>query len=284
MENTTNTNRIPNMPPSNNKTSTTVGVIIILFGVFLLLNNLDFGFLFPDWLFSFPMILLIIGLIIGVNSKFEKKSSLILIGIGTILLLRKIFGGFNPFEILLPAVAIVIGILIINRNRRNSGFPVPPTTPTEPFVKPESKDEFDWDKRVVEIDNDTTTPLTNNVFNTAQQQYAENYLKLDAIFGSANKIILSKNFLGGTITNIFGSSVVNLLQADLTQPVVIDTFQLFGSTKIIVPPHWVISSSISSIFADVDDRRLMISHPYDDTKRIYLTGTSLFGSVTIKNS
>jgi hypothetical protein len=115
-------------------------------------------------------------------------------------------------------------------------------------------------------------------------QYAENYLKIDAIFGSSNKIILSKNFLGGTITNIFGSSVINLLQSDITQPVVVDTFQLFGSTKIIVPPHWIVTPSVSSIFGDVDDRRIMINHPYDESKKLYLTGTSLFGTVTIKNS
>jgi uncharacterized membrane protein HdeD (DUF308 family) len=103
MEKAKHTKQNPQLPPSNNKSSTTVGAIIILFGVFLLLNNLDLGFLFPNWLFSFPMILIIIGLVIGINSKFEKKSSLILITIGGVFLLRKIFDGFNPFQVLLPA-------------------------------------------------------------------------------------------------------------------------------------------------------------------------------------
>lgn len=290
MEKTTNTNQTPQLPPSNNKSSTTVGAIIILFGVFLLLNNLDLGFLFPSWLFSFPMILIIIGLVIGINSKFEKKSSWILLTIGGIFLIRKIFDGFNPFQVLFPAIAIAIGIYIINRNRRI------PTIPTPPEDMPPSHptDEFDWDRRVVDLSDVDSTSSTEQGQSTytntehtgtyQQYQYAENYLKVDAIFGNSNKIILSKNFLGGTITNIFGSSVINLLQADITQPVVIDTFQLFGSIKIIVPPHWVVTPSVSSIFGDVDDRRIMINHPYDESKRLYLTGTSLFGTVTIKNS
>ncbi|MCA5005802.1 LiaF transmembrane domain-containing protein [Sphingobacterium bovistauri] len=290
MEKTTQTNHNPQLPPSNNKSTTTVGAIIILFGIFLLLNNLDLDFLFPDWLFSFPMILIIIGLVIGINSKFEKKSSLILLTIGGVFLMRKIFDGFNPFQILFPAIAIVIGIYIINRNRKAPTIPPipnnpPPTHPT---------DEFDWDKRVVNLTDSgdannysqTNSSQANNEHTGHQNQfqYAENYLKVDAIFGNSNKIILSKNFLGGTITNIFGSSVINLLQADITQPVVIDTFQLFGSTKIIVPAHWMVTPSVSSIFGDLDDRRIIINHPYDESKKLYLTGTSLFGTVTIKNS
>lgn len=292
MEKTTHTNPNPQLPPSNNKSSTTVGAIIILFGVFLLLNNLDLGFLFPSWLFSFPMILIIIGLVIGINSKFEKKSSLILIVIGGVFLLRKIFDDFNPFQVLFPAIAIVIGIYIINRNRKAPTIPTPPDfNPT-----PHPTDEYDWDRRVVNLaDTDIETESaqteaeqagTSNKQSNAydQFQYAENYLKVEAIFGSANKIILTKNFLGGTITNIFGGSEINLLQADFSQPIVIDTFQLFGSTKIIVPPHWVVTPSVSSIFGDVDDRRIMINHPYDESKKLYLTGTSIFGTVTIKNS
>lgn len=287
MEKSTHTNQNPQLPPSNNKSSTTVGAIIILFGVFLLLNNLDLGFLFPSWLFSFPMILIIIGLVIGINSKFEKKSSFILLTIGGIFLLRKIFDNFNPFQVLLPAIAIVVGIYIINRNRKAPTI----STPPENIPPPHPTDEFDWDRRVVDLTDDTGANTQNSSHqNTGhsgaynQFQYAENYLKVDAIFGNSNKIILSKNFLGGTITNIFGSSVINLLQADLSQPVVIDTFQLFGSTKIIVPAHWVVTPSISSIFGDVDDRRIIINHPYDESKKLFLTGTSLFGTVTIKNS
>ncbi|SKB52732.1 Cell wall-active antibiotics response 4TMS YvqF [Sphingobacterium nematocida] len=295
METTDNMQQKPVLPPNNNKSSTTVGAIIILFGLFLLLKNLDFGYLFPRWIFGWQMILIIIGLVIGVNSKFQKKSSLILITIGGVFLLREMLD-FNPGKILIPAVAIILGIYIINRNRKVPEIPVTPpeNTPQHPT------DEFDWDKRVIDVTDQQSSyeaPRANkqnfNEENTYNDQrapkgnafyYAENYLKIDSIFGSAKKIVLSKNFLGGTMTNIFGSTEVNLLQADLNQPAVIDIFQLFGSTKIIVPPHWTVSPSVSSIMGESDDRRVIINHPFDENKKLFITGTSIFGSLTIKNS
>lgn len=295
MEKTNNMKQKPVIPPNNNKSSTTVGAIIILFGVFLLLKNLDFGYLFPRWIFGWQMILIIIGLVIGVNSKFQNKSSLILITLGSVFLLKEMLN-FNPGKILIPAIAIILGIYIINRNRKVPEVPVtsPDNSPQHPT------DEFDWDKRVVDapeqqdsnaIGYTSTQSYSEQNSYSAQKDsgrstfyYAENYLKVDSIFGSAKKIVLSKNFLGGTMTNIFGSTEINLLQADLNQPIVIDVFQLFGSTKIIVPPHWIISPSVSSIFSENDDRRVMINHPFDENKKLFITGTSIFGSLTIKNS
>lgn len=291
METTNNTNQTPGMPPKNSKSSTTVGAFIILFGVFLLLKNLDFGYLMPRWIFGWQMILIIIGLVIGVNSKFEKKSAYILITIGSVFLLRD-WIGFSPGKILIPALAIVLGIYLINRNRKTPEIPTPPQTPPS-----HPTDEFDWDKRVVDFEGNASNGANPSQENTGYAQgntsaehatnafqYSENYLKVDSIFGSAKKIVISKNFLGGTLTNIFGSTEINLLQADLTQPVVIDVFQLFGSTKIKVPPHWNVSPSVSSILSENDDRRVIINHPYDHNKKLFITGTSIFGSFTIKNS
>jgi len=284
-----NTQQKPILPPSNNKSSTTVGAIIVLFGVFLLMKNLDFGFLFPHWLFGWQMILIIIGLVIGVNSKFQKKSSLVLIIIGAVFLLKD-WLDFSPSKIIIPALAIILGIYIINRNRKPQEIPLPPQDPPKGPPK-HPTDDFDWDKRVTDFPN--TESNTSSYSNTAQEStthglyanyYAENYLKVDSIFGNAKKIVLSKNFLGGTITNVFGSTQVNLLQADLQQPIVIDVFSLFGSTKIIVPPHWTVNHTISSILSETDDRRVIINHAFDDNKKMYITGTSIFGNVTIKNS
>ncbi|MCI0919909.1 LiaF transmembrane domain-containing protein [Sphingobacterium rhinopitheci] len=285
METINNTQQKPVLPPSNNKSSTTVGTIIILFGIFLLMKNLDLGYFFPNWLFGWEMILIIIGLVIGVNSKFQKKSSIILIAIGSIFLLKDLLN-FSTGKVLIPILAISIGIYIINRNRKTVELPTPPQDPPK-----HPTDEFDWDKRVIDFSSDTNEQAYKNTIAqepTAQGQYsnyyAENYLKVESIFGNAKKIVLSKNFLGGTITNVFGSTQVNLLQADLRQPIVIDVFSLFGSTKIIVPPHWMVNSSISSILSETDDRRVIINHAFDDSKKLYITGTSIFGNVTIKNS
>ncbi|KKX50479.1 hypothetical protein L950_0210240 [Sphingobacterium sp. IITKGP-BTPF85] len=62
----------PFVPKSNNSKNI-IGGIIILIGILLLLKNLDLDFFFPSWIFGWYMILIIIGLVIGVNSNFQKN-------------------------------------------------------------------------------------------------------------------------------------------------------------------------------------------------------------------
>ncbi|HLT88946.1 MAG TPA: hypothetical protein VKZ57_15255 [Sphingobacterium sp.] len=281
----------PPIPPrGNNKSANIVGFAIVFLGAALLMRNLDLGFPFPRNIFGWEMILIIIGIVIGVNSKFEKKSSVILIAIGSLFFLKRFLD--VPFwGTIFPIMAIIIGIYFIARNRNQPNPPVPPHVPPG-----KDKDEFDWDKRVdvanesagayrspFEQPNDTHQDTAQHTKETYTYE-GENYIKVESIFGSAKKVIFSKNFLGGTMTNLFGSTEINLLQADLKQPAALDVFQLFGSTKIIVPPHWIVATTASSILSENDDRRVILTNVIDQNKCLYITGTSIFGSITIKNS
>jgi len=287
----------PPIPPrGNNKSANIVGFAIVFLGTALLMRNLDLGFPFPRNIFGWEMILIIIGIVIGVNSKFEKKSAIILIAIGGLFFIKRIID--LPFwGVVFPILAITIGIYFIVRNRNQNTPPIPPHTPSG-TDKPlnADKDEFDWDKRV-DIANDPTDAYKSS-FEQPRDAYTgdaqqarrtytyegENYIKVESIFGYAKKIVFSKNFLGGNMTNLFGSIEINLLQADIKQPIALDVFQLFGSTKIIVPPHWIVATTASSILSENDDRRAILTNVKDQNKCLYITGTSLFGSITIKNS
>jgi hypothetical protein len=46
----------------------------------------------------------------------------------------------------------------------------------------------------------------------------------------------------------------------------------------------MVSPSVSSILSESDDRRVIINHIFDENKKLFITGTSIFGSLTIKNS
>lgn len=287
-----------NKPPQNNNTANTAGAFIIVFGLAILIKNLNGGHFFPNWLFGWEMIMIMIGLVIGVNSKFQKKSSIVLIVIGSIFLFRDIVGSsFN--NLIVPAAVILLGVYLIKRNRSQ---PMPPPTPGDHPGRPQHKeDEYDWDRRIdpnaadnqeqsatgSENANFGGTASSSSFEGSPYERYSsqfENYLKIDSFFSDTKKILLSENFLGGTVTSVFGSTSINFLQADIKQPVVIDTFQLFGSTKLIIPPHWQVSSNVASIFGELDDRRPIIEIKTDQNKKIYITGTSIFGGLTIKNS
>lgn len=296
----------PFVPKSNNSKNI-IGGIIILIGILLLLKNLDLDFFFPSWIFGWYMILIIIGLVIGVNSNFQKKSSIILIAVGLAFLARRImhtdFGG-----IIFPILIIGLGAYFIMG--RKKGLPPMPPMPINPSGPPKPPADFDWDKRVIDpateneqqtvVENDETngnanTNTTSNQGLPNEQAFAAQYyaqtensfedvLNVNSIFASLKKFILSKNFRGGNIACMFGSVSIDLTQADITDIAVIDAFQMFGSAKIIVPANWTVYSNVSSVFGDVDDRRFNVGLTRDPTKKLYITGTCLFGNLTIRNA
>ena len=289
-----------NTPPhKTNNTTNIAGSFIVLFGIAILFKTMNWGHHFPGWLFGWEMILITIGLVIGVNSRFEKKSSVILIAIGSIFIIKDMLD-LPVGKFLIPTAIILLGIYLIKRNRTQ---PFTPPNPPNDWNTTTDDDAYDWDKRVnMDEDYNHRTEESNDIKNPFRQesqqsdrgkskakvgnysfQY-ENHIQVNTIFADTKKVVLTKNFLGGTVTNIFGSSQINLLQSDLNQPVVLDIFQLFGSTKIIVPTNWIVSSNVSSIIGDMDDRRIPIEITMENNKKLYITGTSIFGSVAIRNS
>ena len=107
-------------------------------------------------------------------------------------------------------------------------------------------------------------------------------LDVTAIFGGVKKNILTKNFKGGEIVCVMGGAEINLTQADFQGKVIIDSFNMFGGTKIIVPPDWDVQSQVVAIFGGVDDKRPPSAH-VDHSKILYLDGTCIFGGVEIRS-
>lgn len=279
------------------------GVIIVGIGAILLAGKLGLDWLFPHWIFNWhnmwPMILIVVGLIIGGNSNFRNPASYILLGLGSFFLIRNITH-FDIGAFLWPAVIIGIGLwLLMGKSRTGPCGP----RPDRRHRFGERHGDYEWDKRVrdepkgpanggapafnetagfnenqplgtggIDTENDNTNDLTS-----------DDYLKSTSVFSDVKKTVISKRFQGGEIVTVFGGTDVNLIQADIQQPIVIDVFQLFAGTKIIVPAHWKIQSEVVSVFGEVDDRRFSQGTPYDDQKVVYIKGTSLFGGITIKN-
>ena len=276
------------------------GIIIIGIGSILLAGRLGFDWLFPAWIFNWrnmwPLMLIVAGLIVGGNSNFRHPATYILLGLAALFLARNVFH-FNIGALIWPAVIIGIGIwLLTGRGGRSPHKPRPDKH--GPFRG--RHDDYEWDKRVKnepenpaesgatafgadETTDDHHTFATDWDPKSANDISSDDYLKSTAIFSEIKKTIISKRFKGGEIVNVCGGTDVNLIQADIQQPIVIDVLQLFAGTKIIVPSHWKIQSDVVSIFGEVNDRRFSQGTPQDETKVVYIKGTSLFGGITIKN-
>jgi len=108
-------------------------------------------------------------------------------------------------------------------------------------------------------------------------------LNINSIFGGIKRFICSKNFKGGSIVTFMGGAEINLMQADIIQPIIIEVSNLFGGTKLILPSNWDIKNEVTVVFGGVEDKRNMTALSPDPGKTVYLKGTCLFGGIELNN-
>src|SRR5688572_7314110 len=87
-----------------------VGVILLAIGGVFMAKQ--FGVDFPNWFFSWEMLLIGIGIVIGFKSKFRDFGWLILIAVGLVFLADDFFRVQN---FVWPAIIILVGLFIILR-------------------------------------------------------------------------------------------------------------------------------------------------------------------------
>jgi len=96
-----------------------LGIVLFITGVLLFSRNM--GVNIPDWLISWPMLLIAIGLISGINHQFRRPASYILILAGTVFLTDKLIPGYQIHELLFPLAITGLGIFLIFRRNRHWG-------------------------------------------------------------------------------------------------------------------------------------------------------------------
>jgi hypothetical protein len=112
----------------------------------------------------------------------------------------------------------------------------------------------------------------------------EDHIDSTAVLGGIKKNIVSKNFKGGEVVSVFGGTELNLMQADIQHPIVLEATQIFGGTSLIIPPHWQVKSDeMVAILGGIDDKRPVMLQGYDPNKVLILKGTTLFGGLSIKS-
>jgi Cell wall-active antibiotics response 4TMS YvqF len=114
-----------------------------------------------------------------------------------------------------------------------------------------------------------------------QSMNPDNYISTTAIFGEVKKSILSKDFKGGNITNVFGATDIDFSNADINGVAVLDISQIFGEVKIFAPANWHIVTEVSNILAEAADKRKFTGEPVDKDKVLVIKGFSVFAAVKI---
>jgi len=226
------------------------GVVIAIVGLVLLLTKMR---VLPciDLEFSWPAILIVFGLLIGIKNSFRNNAwwILIIIGIANFTPQFMIMGRPSR-EYAWPAIIIIIGLAIALRPRRHTFFSGYPRSTT-----------------------------MNSAINT------DNSLNIDVTFGGKKEVVTSKEFKGGTISVTFAGCELNLNQADFSEPsIALDLRVSFGGVEMIVPSHWEIQNEINPSFGSVEDQRTIQTGTSNETKKILvLRGSCAFGSIEIKS-
>jgi predicted membrane protein len=272
-----------NPTPSPHRGKTIAGAILLVVGAILLIKQFDF-FFFPNWIFSWPMWVIAWGLYIGARHNWRNSTWVIMIIVGVAFLLDDIVPGFNMHDVAWPIMIIGFGLwMILRRNQKwnknewkNYGKDKwwanhPYNQPAGPVV----------DYTTTASSSSTSPPDDPSA--AGSRPGADDYLDALSVFGGVKKTILSKNFKGGEIVNVFGGAEIDFTQANINGHVVIDITQIFGGTKIVVPANWRVVPDMAAVFASVDDKRIKTSAPADSDKVLVLKGISIFAGVDIRS-
>jgi predicted membrane protein len=223
-----------------------MGVILVIVGLCLVIRNTD---IFPPYIdniiFSWPMLLVTIGLVITVGSSGTKTSGIIVMAVGAFFLIPHIFNDvFHAYNMFWPSIFIIIGVIFIFTKRRG-GWNAVSTGPT----------------------------------------VGDDYIDIVNVFSGGERQIVSQNFKGGKITSIFGGSEIDLTRANLAPGrSELEVACIFGGTTIIVPSGWTVSIEVTPVLgAFGDSRKLVPGANQDTTKQLVIKGAVVFGGGEIKS-
>jgi predicted membrane protein len=251
--------------------SVLAGLVILGVGTVFLLKEMHI-FQFPNWLFTWPMILVAFGVFAGASNSFRDAGWLFISGVGVVFLLRNIWPEVPVWNYTWPVIVIVIGLMMILSPRRKRSW-------WQKHQHPWDTDKHPWERG-----NGTEEIINPEVIRAeaGRRDRGDNWLDMVSVFGNIKKQVYTKDLKGGDIVSVFGGAEINFMHADFTGTITIEMVQIFGGAKLIVPPHWQIRSEMAAIFGGIEDKRTPQVN-YDADKVVILNGTTLFGGIEIKS-
>ncbi len=228
-----------------------LGLVLIVFGMVFLLENL--GFLQENivhLVFSFPGALLLIGLVLMLNNRNKILGS-IMFALGGFIIALRVIGIPITGHVNFPLILILFGVYIIFRNREYRNYK-------------QYKNKFD--------------PFVKN------ETVSDDHIEEVAIFGGGERYFHSQNFQGGSVTAVFGGSKLDLTECKLAPgEQVIDIVAIFGGVEVIVPSNWKVVIDVTPIFGGFSNKwRRDPNLVLDQTSTLRIKGTVIFGGGEVK--
>lgn len=240
-----------------------VAFFLMLLGAFLLGFNLGWiPMAYKQIVFSWPMMLLVLGLFFFIRKRFI--GGVFLFFMGFLFLLSLIQRNFPEFmggitiniRDYWPLILILGGFLFLIRKRFGTRKKV--GRGCRFFVK------------------------TDNINNGYTDH---DFINKEVAFSSSEQIMFSSNFKGGKLKVVFGE-----FQLDLRKITTLDAFNsidimvTFGSLILYVPQDWQLNIKTEVLFGDIQDKRSFFGVSSDENiMTLNLEGQCVFGSIEIRN-
>jgi len=186
-----------------------IGVILVLVGFFLVMRNTGIfpGFI-DDVVFSWPMLLVAIGLVMTLGNS-EKTAGVIIMAVGGFFLIPHIFREtFHVYNIFWPSIFIIVGIIFIFSKRKGWNSVVSKGVIGDDFV--DYVNIFSGGERQVVSDNfkgGKVTAIFGGMeldLTKAKLTPGRSELEIACIFGGATIIVPDDWFVSIEVTPVLG--------------------------------------------------------------------------------
>lgn len=270
----------------NNDGGMVFGFIILAVGVLILLRKLDI--FYPDWLLSWPMILIAIGVITLVKHEFKSFFGVMMLGLGMFFLLEREFNfDFGLQRFIFPIALILVGIYMITKKRKEQQVLEDiqdrlRSKTNSSASSAQSSEGYDKGEKTAFTYHSTDAKSYAGMSGVSGTSYSDS-VSIDSIMSGINKRMLTKNFQGGKLTAAFGGIDLDLTQSDFSGMVTLQVDVIFGAIKLVVPPHWDVRVEVTNIAAGVEDKRVYRQSEVDADKVLVIKGTVFFGGLEIKS-
>lgn len=234
------------MKKQNNYSSFIWAGVLVVLGLYFLLKNFGLiSFRLPTYLISWR----IIPFIIGINALTKQKyfEGIFAIGLSIFFFAPDFISkeAYQTYSKLWPLLLVVAGGAIVYKRLR-------PTYPDATF-----KNKQDVNTR---------------------DKINETY-----IMSGGNKKITSSQFSGGRILCVMGGSQMDLTNANLNAPALIDIFVLMGGVELRIPKEWNVQVDVLPIMGGVEDKITTYpDHVVNPAQRLVISGNIVMGGLEIK--
>ena len=291
------------MSRSSGSTRYFIGLLLVILGVMLLLDNtgalgLDWslaGVYWPSLIIAWALWRLVVG---GFRSRLWPTIALL---VGVVLQLSNLgLWDWNFGQLLWPALLVAVGLMLlfgrrgrgysrgrsVRRGRRGNNPSPPGRSSAATATASGSTDDGADDSTHDSAGNGTHDSTHDSAGNGTHDSIGGStgaVWRGTSIFGGIEDKIVAQDFRDGEAVAILGGIDLDLRQAKLSNgQATLDVTSIFGGIRLRVPRGWRVNLRNVTLFGSVEHNREQ-PDPEAETGVLTIVGTALFGGLEVSD-